>query len=775
MSLPGKPRIKLSFKLGNNAVKVQSRPEPSSVSSPSRNAKAGGKRKRASGAAAQGGKRKGLSAVEAARALGAPIAVNSDSSVDLSSGDQSSDGEDGSDLVVDDIESGSPTPSLSRGQLVDDSSARLKLCFGTNKVSFVSHPRGKERTNSDADTVEIKSDDDIEVDEDVKHSYSVKGEGKRAWDGVSSTPEPKRSRRDSEGTHLQLPLNRDVSISSDGLLDAKDEFGEEIDVSSDGRPIRPFRKAKDRARGYSENRNAMNGRGTWKPRKKGLYTILKKVIAALKQKDHYGFFLEPVDTSIVTDYMTVISEPMDLGMQMPSVGLALLVLTLLVIAIFKILGTMEKRVERREYKSYDAFKFDFDLVISNAKTYNSPDTVYYKAAEKLGLQGTRLIEREANNVEIDLDLDDDKPVLETISAEKKAEGRRKSKRMKHTEDLESRMSLQYMPDGSAIRGPSWKPPNITPFERHISQYLSCTHDSLQSVTLADIPSKSFTPDLVDTREHELIVMTDIETADMDSYGPYHYREFPPGNTDPILLRNAYGDLTGQAYVRSIERFVDGLPPAVRAPAEATINRLTRGGHLLVQRVQAYLSAKEKKEAGEAGKVTTEWGAVDIAQQVQQVESQAERIIKDAELEYYRREGVDIVPLLSPACLGMQDRELDEELAKGDAILLLERNARELEEWTSKQFARLSGQSQHPFEEESTLAEKIRRRLLQLVQSAPASEFASAKLPSIETIYSMFNKTPMSPGRPLSNPLHYASNLVPGNPMPISLDQPIKPD
>ncbi|KNC95881.1 uncharacterized protein SPPG_08745 [Spizellomyces punctatus DAOM BR117] len=725
MSQPGKPRIKLSFKLGNNAVKVQSIPEPSNVSSPSRNGNTGGKRKRASEPAtnaAQGGKRKGLSALEAARALGAPIAVNSDSSVDLS-GDHTSDGEDGGELVVDDIEAGSPTPSISRGQLGDDSSTRLKLCFGTNKVSLVSHPRDRERTNSDADAVEIKSDEEIDVDEDVKVSYSVKGEGKRMWDGVSSTPELKRSRRDSEGTYLQVPLNRDVSVSSDGLLDAKDEFGEEIDVSSDGRPIRPFRKAKDRARGYSENRNAVNGRGAWKPRKKGLYTILKKVIAALKQKDHYGFFLEPVDTSLVTDYMTVISEPMDLG-------------------------TMEKRVERREYKSYDAFKFDFDLVISNAKTYNSPDTVYYKAAEKLGSQGKKLIEREANNVEIDLDLDDDKPVLEAVSAEKKVEGRRKSKRMKHTEDLESRMSLQYMPDGSVIRGPSWKPPDITPFERHISQYLSCTHDSLQSVALADIPT------------------------DMDAYGPYHYRELPPSNTDPILLRNAYGDFTGQAYVRSIERFVDGLPPAVRAPAEATIHRLTRGGHSLVQRVQAYLSAKVKKGA-EGDKVTTEWGAVDIAQQVQQVESQAERIIKDAELEYYRREGVDIVPLLSPACLGMQDRELDEELAKGDAILLLERNARELEEWTNKQFARLSGQSQHPFEEESTLAEKIRRRLLQLVQSAPASEFASAKLPSIETIYSMFNKTPMSPGRPLSSPLHY--NLVPGNPMPISLDQPIKPD
>jgi hypothetical protein len=31
------------------------------------------------------------------------------------------------------------------------------------------------------------------------------------------------------------------------------------------------------------------------------------------RKDAYGFFLEPVDQSVITDYSTVIKRPMDLG------------------------------------------------------------------------------------------------------------------------------------------------------------------------------------------------------------------------------------------------------------------------------------------------------------------------------------------------------------------------------------------------------------------------------------------------------------------------------
>ncbi|RGB43738.1 Bromodomain-containing protein, partial [Rhizophagus diaphanus] len=84
-------------------------------------------------------------------------------------------------------------------------------------------------------------------------------------------------------------------------------------------------------------------------------------------------FLEPVDTSIVTDYSTIISNPMDLG-------------------------TMRRKVNNNEYTDIDTFKNDLALICNNCKTYNSPETLYYKSAEKLWTFGEKAIERERDSI-----------------------------------------------------------------------------------------------------------------------------------------------------------------------------------------------------------------------------------------------------------------------------------------------------------------------------------------------------------------------------------------
>ncbi len=64
-------------------------------------------------------------------------------------------------------------------------------------------------------------------------------------------------------------------------------------------------------------RKLISGQETPRPapvlKKKSLYTVLNKLIAIIKAKDTWGFFIEPVDTSAVPDYLTVIKYPMDLG------------------------------------------------------------------------------------------------------------------------------------------------------------------------------------------------------------------------------------------------------------------------------------------------------------------------------------------------------------------------------------------------------------------------------------------------------------------------------
>ncbi|KAI9286342.1 hypothetical protein BC943DRAFT_359507 [Umbelopsis sp. AD052] len=111
----------------------------------------------------------------------------------------------------------------------------------------------------------------------------------------------------------------------------------------------------------------------WTPAKRDLKTICSRLLDTFIKRDAYGFFLEPVDTTIVTDYLTVIKKPMD----------------------FK---TMRQKLESNQYPDMDAFKQDFQQICTNAKIYNAPDTPYWRNADKLEAYGLRAIEREGTRI-----------------------------------------------------------------------------------------------------------------------------------------------------------------------------------------------------------------------------------------------------------------------------------------------------------------------------------------------------------------------------------------
>ncbi|KAI8594015.1 hypothetical protein BDZ88DRAFT_402304 [Geranomyces variabilis] len=490
-----------------------------------------------------------------------------------------------------------------------------------------------------------------------------------------------------------------------------------------------------------------------------------------RRKDVYGFFLDPVDTSVVIDYMTVVKEPMDLG-------------------------TMEKKVRRREYKSLEDFKRDFNLVVVNAKTYNSPDTVYYKAAAKLEAYGNRAIDREEPHIDIVHERTEPRPSGKATAAPKPfalpelrrlADTKKSSlKKMTHTERLALRRGDLHEPDGTTRKGirsivsrtltpartsnecpstlihseDSWKEPLPTPFEELINSFSRQRQDSWAFVDTAQLP------------------------RGMHDYGPYQHHENLP-SINYILQRDAYGDETGEAYVKSLERFASGLPPSVTAYASKIIARATRGAHALVRETCAQTMPPTTTPASTAPQqppplpppqtVETEWGMIDVAARIRRLRPDVDRVIREAEVELWRREGVDIVPLLRPKSLGAHDAELAQELETNNMMLLLEKNCADLAAWYARRDARsaagtLSTQSAatadsatggvelksesaapasqtppppqppqlQPLEEEAALAERVRRRLLQLVQKAPPREFEDARnLPSVQAIQSMY--------------------------------------
>ena len=78
--------------------------------------------------------------------------------------------------------------------------------------------------------------------------------------------------------------------------------------------------------------------------------------------------------SQVTDYLDVIENPMDFS-------------------------TMRKRIDSNFYHTMDQFEMDFNLIVHDCMTYNSPDTIFYRAALKLRDQGRPIIRAARRQVE----------------------------------------------------------------------------------------------------------------------------------------------------------------------------------------------------------------------------------------------------------------------------------------------------------------------------------------------------------------------------------------
>lgn len=113
-------------------------------------------------------------------------------------------------------------------------------------------------------------------------------------------------------------------------------------------------------------------------KKKPLYTVLRELLNSLTREDKKKLFLYPVDTTAVTDYLTIVSTPMDFT-------------------------TMRNKLRNKEYKSLQQFKADFELICKNAMKYNKPFTVYHKEADRLLRVGNQLIDSMANQIDDELE------------------------------------------------------------------------------------------------------------------------------------------------------------------------------------------------------------------------------------------------------------------------------------------------------------------------------------------------------------------------------------
>ncbi|KAJ3382754.1 nuA3 HAT complex component nto1 [Entophlyctis sp. JEL0112] len=86
--------------------------------------------------------------------------------------------------------------------------------------------------------------------------------------------------------------------------------------------------------------------------------LLRPILHDIRRLDIKHLFEEPVDPEEVPDYLTVVKKPMWFE-------------------------RMEEKLEANEYRSVKSFHDDFMLICSNAKLYNSIDTPWHRAADRL--------------------------------------------------------------------------------------------------------------------------------------------------------------------------------------------------------------------------------------------------------------------------------------------------------------------------------------------------------------------------------------------------------
>ncbi|CAO3617402.1 unnamed protein product [Cunninghamella blakesleeana] len=346
-----------------------------------------------------------------------------------------------------------------------------------------------------------------------------------------------------------------------------------------------------------------------KDQKVDLKSHLLKLWDSLSKRDAYGFFLEPVDTSIVQDYLTVIKKPMDFS-------------------------TMKKKVEHHKYKTIHDFRKDFLLIVQNAKLYNASNTIYWKSADKLekyGLKSIDRVEKQINDLiyqqqkqkqkhhqkiavtssslrknsiiikeeEVDI-LGLDGPTRksapsrvesETATREPSVDIQSSSRAMtpikqskKSKKKKVSEMGVIYGPDGTLHAVGGLNDLNgLIPTKQPFSQVPQLTSINPHALPSAFYQANRSVHD--DWSNHKHFIQPSL----FCDYGPFPFTTLGTGTPsvfyrpqDTRFVYSYFGDDVGEAYLKSVWQFMEEL--GLDEKATSISQHVTRGGWDIMKRV-----------------------------------------------------------------------------------------------------------------------------------------------------------------------------------------------
>ncbi|KAJ1892513.1 hypothetical protein LPJ81_005545, partial [Coemansia sp. IMI 209127] len=354
-----------------------------------------------------------------------------------------------------------------------------------------------------------------------------------------------------------------------------------------------------------------------------LKSSLIRLIARIRKRDSYGFFMEPVNTSVITDYLGVIKQPMDLG-------------------------TVQRKVERGAYAGIGEFRQDVILVCENARKYNGVGSIYARSADHVQDYATVAIDRETVKLERvgratmpargadslygsprsyaqsrsrspsgSVSPHHDSAADEHSDSRVGAEGRRRSRlRWRGTSEPQQQQQnfLVDATPASIVDNFKWTG-SKKKYKRASAVPKRITESQGRVALLTDgsIDPAGFEDDvaLVPFDSGHVSAPLVVSTASSTNATFAHGRYFAPaafGDYGPAMslgngavgsgandlcddLQTVHGDALGLAYWSSMSSFIDGAGSDVVHYASTVMDHLTSGGYAVASKTLEFLSAR----------------------------------------------------------------------------------------------------------------------------------------------------------------------------------------
>ena len=322
----------------------------------------------------------------------------------------------------------------------------------------------------------------------------------------------------------------------------------------------------------------------------------------LQRKDVNGFFAYPVNDVMAPGYSSIITNPMDFS-------------------------TMKYKMDIHAYTSLEEFRDDFNVMCNNAMIYNTPETVYFKAAKKLQLMGAKMMSAEKfhglyramgltppENIAssrhedelIDVDTVDSSSTPLLPTPKKKENKTKKRNTVSQRIQAKAEEAARKAAEKLAKKYPN---SNIGFLRKDADGNTTlailnpCSVDEPQSipVNLGAVTGKLTTGSLStallqEDKKNKASPVSYLKYGPFSSFSPSFDSSMATiTKEDSDLLHSTYGDSTGAYYAQSLQAFVKDNVFA-KDYADHVLDALTDGAHSkLMAKLQKQLEEEEEKE------------------------------------------------------------------------------------------------------------------------------------------------------------------------------------